>query len=314
MRGLRAFLVLGLVARVAVAAAEPSGPGEAIAPSAFARTMLPASDDAFTDESLLTSAPARPVMVSALALDGTLLADNRSMLDKKPKESKPKRTRSMAGAPKQGGHGVLSPERARVLLQSLTLPGWGQATVGAKRSSAVFLVAEAGVWGSFTAFRIQQQMRRQAYEKTARLFAGIDLRGRDEEYRRIVGSFSSSDEYNRLVVRRDAANIFFNMPGPFDPAAYEAYVAAHELRGADAWSWSDREAFDRYRSQRQDTQRAGLRANTALALAIANRIVSAIHAARVAPRETAPRTSWKFECVPEGSDPTAFRLGIRATF
>jgi len=230
------------------------------------------------------------------------------MLAPSEKKEKKKKSRSMEGD-KQAHEGVLSPERARVLLQSLTVPGWGQATVGKNKAAAAFLVAEAAIWGSFTAFRVQEMMRKESYENTAMLYAGIDLSDRDEEFRRIVGSYSSSEEYNRLVVRRDAANLYYG-----DPAAYEAYVAEHSLRGADSWSWSGEDQFNRYRSQRQDTQRAGLRANTALAMAVANRIVSAIHAARVAPRATAPRTSWNLECVPVGSDPTAFRMGLRATF
>jgi hypothetical protein len=259
-------------------------------------------------------APERPVMASELALEEPLLAQGRSMLEpkkpKKPKEAKP--DRSMAGSPREGRSGVLSPERARVLLQSLTVPGWGQATSGARRSSAAFLVAEAGIWGTFTAFRIQQTLRRESSLRTASLYAGIDLEGRDEEFRRIVGLYPSSDEYNRLVVRRDAANLFFG-----DPAAYNAYIAEHELRGADTWSWASPESFFRYRDQRQDSQRAGLRANTALALAVANRIVSAIHAARVARPAQAPpdtRKSWHFECLPDGGDPTAFHVGVRARF
>jgi len=298
-----AFVLLGLIVRAGLAAAEPAP--AYVAHGFEARSLTPPS---FAES---TPDPPRPLMVSALALDGELLADGRSMLapekKKEEKEKKPKKSRSMES--EESGHGVLSPERARVMLQSMTVPGWGQATVGSNRAAAAFLVAEAAIWGSFTSFRIQQVMRRESYERTALQFAGIDLRGRDEEFRRIVGSYSSSDEYNRLVVRRDAANLYYG-----DPAAYEAYVAAHSLRGADTWSWSGEQAFDRYASQRKDTQRAGLRANTSLALAVANRIVSAIHAARIAPKATAPRTTWNLEYEPVGDDPTAFRMGLRATF
>lgn len=251
----------------------------------------------------------RPLLASSFALPTTeplemivVLADG----DEKPK----RRSRSMLGR-NDALKGLLTPERARVLLQSLTVPGWGQATAGAKGSSKAFLVAEAGVWGSFTAFRIQQAMRRQSYEKTARLFAGIDLDDRDDEFRRIIGNFLSSEDYNRLVVRRDAANQFYG-----DPAAYDAYIREHELHGADAWNWESPEAFLRYIDQRKDTQRAGLRANTALALAVANRIISAIHAARVSRPAPEPKsTSWNLECVPTGDgDPTAFRLAVRTSF
>ena len=195
------------------------------------------------------------------------------------------------------------------MLQSLTMPGWGQATLGERRATLAFGLLEAGVWSTFTAFRIQQQMRQQTYERTARLFAGIDLSARDEEYRRTVGFYLSSDEYNRLVVRRDAANLYFG-----DPAAYDAYIAAHELKGDDAWAWDSEASLLRYRAERRATQRATKRAHDALAAAVINRLFSMIHASAGGARRDAARTSWKLECVPAGRDPTAFQLGLRADF
>jgi hypothetical protein len=203
----------------------------------------------------------------------------------------------------------LGVERARILLQSLTVPGWGQATLGRRTSAKVFAVAEVGVWASFTSFRIQEQLRRLTYERTAQLFAGIDLRSRDEEFRRIVGQYPSSDEYNRLVVRRDAANLYYG-----DPAAYNQYIAQHQLTGSDTWAWADEQSYRQYGDERKRAERAALRANTALALAIANRLVSAIHAARYAGGAAAAARSWNLECVPVGGDPTAFQFGVRVHF
>lgn len=203
----------------------------------------------------------------------------------------------------------LGAERASILLRSLTLPGWGQASIGHRGSAQVFLIAETGIWTSFTAFRVQEQLRRLTYERTARLFAGIDVRGRNEEFRRIVGVYESSDEYNRLVVRRDAANLYYD-----DPEAYRAYIAAHELTGADTWTWDGDESQLRYRTERKRTERAALRANAALGLAIANRILSAFHVARYAGRPTAEGQSWNLECVPVPGDPLAFHVGVRTRF
>jgi len=109
-------------------------------------------------------------------------------------------------------------------------------------------------------------------------------------------------------VRRDAANLHYG-----DPDAYNRYVAEHELKPEDSWAWDSEEHFVRYRGERKNNRRAALRANTALGLAIANRLVSAIHAARYAGRPVAPR-SWNLECVPVGGDPTAFHLGVRTRF
>jgi hypothetical protein len=201
----------------------------------------------------------------------------------------------------------LGAERARILLRSLTVPGWGQATLGHRTAASVFLVAETGVWASFTAFHVQEILRRENYERTARIFAGIDLSGRDEEFRRIVGGYISSEEYNRLVVARDAANLYYN-----DPAAMRAYIAAHSLSGNNAWDWGTDENLLRYRGQRKDAQRAGLRANTALALAIVNRLVSAVHAAREA-GTPARAHSWNLQMAP-ADGATAVRLGVARSF
>jgi hypothetical protein len=210
---------------------------------------------------------------------------------------------------------VLGGERARILLRSLTLPGWGQATLGRRTSTVFFGLTEVAIWGSFTAFRIQSAIRQDNYMRLAAIFAGMDLEGRNEEWRRIVGGFSSSEEYNRLVVARDAANIYLSDPQHPDYAGYRAYIETHSLRGADTWNWTSREAQGRYRGERKYAQRAAQRANTALAVAVANRIVSALHAARVAKRLEAESRSWRFEVVPAaGPDPTALLFRVRTQF
>jgi hypothetical protein len=72
---------------------------------------------------------------------------------------------------------------------------------------------------------------------------------------------------------------------------------------------------NRYREQRKRSQRAAQRANTTLAVAVANRIVSALHAARVAGRPAPQPRSWRLEVVPvEGADPTAFQFRVNARF
>lgn len=269
------------------AAAAPAGAGTA-------RTLR-APFDAVAPGATPAPAPVPPAMTSALALPAGSAAD----------------AAAAAAAPAGPGEpqAGLGAERAMILLRSLTVPGWGQATLGRPRTAAVFLIAEAGVWGAFTAFRIQERLRRESYERTAQLLAGIDMGGRDEEFRRIVGSFLSSAEYNQFVVARDAANLFYD-----DPVRMREYIALNELKGEDAWSWPDVESLLRYRSQRQDAQRAERRANTALAVAVANRILSAAHAARLAGRTPAER-AWRLEVTPApGEDPTAFRVGLSTRF
>ena len=205
--------------------------------------------------------------------------------------------------------GALGAERARILLRSLTLPGWGQATLGRRTSAVFFGLTETAIWGTFVAFRIQVAMREDAFLRTAGLQGGIDLEGRDEQWLRIVGDFASSDEYNQLVVLRDAANLYY-----LDSEAYWAYFEEHKLRGADTWAWSA-DGRLRYLDQRRNAQRAGQRANTALALAVVNRIVSALHAARAVGHPAPAARAWQFEVVPVAcEDATAFQFRVHARF
>jgi len=244
-------------------------------------------------------------MVSRLALASTSITAPRDPAKQKPRKGRP--------APARGDEG-LGPERARILLRSLTVPGWGQATLGHRGSARVFALAETGIWAAFVAFRVQQTLRTETYLRTARLSAGIDLRDQDDEFRRIVGAFASSDEYNLLVVARDAANLYLSDPDNPDLAGYRAYIAEHSLTGDRAWRWSDEEAFLRYGGQRKFAHRAELRSNTALALAVANRLVSALHAARLASRHAPEAQGWRLELEPGLAEPGRFRAALTTRF
>ena len=220
-------------------------------------------------------------------------------------------TPRVAGSSKpHSGPGPLNAERARVMLQSLTVPGWGQVTTGHPRAATTFYLIETGIWVSFAAFEIQEGMRMESSVRTAKLYAGINLDGRSDEYRRIVGSYPSSDEYNRLVVYRDAANLYYN-----DPAAYRAYIAAHEITGSNGWNWVDPDSYARYSAQRKSSQKAGLRANTALALALANRLISAIHAAGASGHLKPAHSSLRLEVTPdfERGSPS-MRVALKASY
>lgn len=296
---MRALLVLGLVAFLAPAA-QAAG-----TPQAVPRAGL---------EQFLVAAYEPGPMISPLALEGATLSSfgerdtskaakgRKAKKERRPREGRPE------GMP-------LGPERARILLRSLAVPGWGQATLGRRTSAKVFAVMDAGIWASFASFRIQEQMRRESYRQTALLGAGIDLKGRDEEFRRIVGSFRSSDEYNQYVVARDAANLYLQDVYNPDMAGYRAYIDRYSLKGSDAWNWSSRDAFLRYGAQRKDAHRAAIRANNMLGLAIANRLVSALHAARAAGQVRPQAQSWRFEFAPaSGEDATAFRAALTRSF
>ena len=290
----------------------------------FALALVTASLAQAADPTGFTLEPVTPAPSLALLADGVtmpevgLAGSTISSFGEKAKgEKKAKKAKSDKPgiADEDAGLG-LGAERAQILLRSLTMPGWGQATMGHRHAAAFFGTIELGVWTAFTAFHIQEAMRTEASLRYARLDAGIDLHGRDDEFRRIVGAFASSDEYNLFVVTRDAANLYLNDINAPDLVSYRAYIAAHSLSGGNAWAWANADARDRYAARRKDANRAALRANTALGIAIANRLVSALHAARSAGQaHRAPAHSWNFELTPApGVDPTALRAGVSASF
>jgi hypothetical protein len=278
----------------------------------FASALSPATDathDA-APRPVAVVQPANP-MVSPLALLSTGITGFGEPEHGKATKASKKHRR----APEPQSNEGLGPERARILLQSLTVPGWGQATLGHPGSARTFMVVETGIWVAFTSFHIQQAQRTESYLLTARLNAGIDLHRFDDEFRRIVGAFASSDEYNLLVVSRDAANIYLSKLGQEDLVGYRDYIAKHSLSGPLAWHWTDEQAFRRYGGQRKFSQKAGLRANTALGLAIANRLVSALHAARLAGHKpAAPQQGWRFDVRPGLDESGQFRAALSTQF
>lgn len=302
---MRRLLPLALLALLALPALHATAAEAAGAPPAVARAGL---------EQFLVAAYEPGPMISPLALEGATLSGFGERDSSKASKGKKARKERRPREPRPEGM-ALGPERARILLRSLAVPGWGQATLGRSTSAKVFAIADVGIWASFASFRIQEQMRRESYRQTALLGAGIDLKGRDEEFRRIVGSFRSSDEYNQYVVARDAANLYLQDVYNPDMAGYRAYIDKYSLKGSDAWSWSSRDAFLRYGAQRKDAHRAAIRANNMLGLAIANRLVSALHAARAAGQVRPRAQSWRFELTPApGEDATAFRAALTTSF
>ena len=278
----------------------------------FASALSPATD-APANVALEPAGMVQPAnaMVSPLALLSTGITGFGEPEEKKAKKSSKKPKPAAEGQSNEG----LGPERARILLQSLTVPGWGQASLGHYGSAKAFMAVEAGIWVAFAAFHIQEAQRTDSYLLTARLDAGINLRGFDDEFRRIVGSFASSDEYNLLVVSRDAANIYLSTPGHEDLVGYRAYIAEHSLSGAMTWHWTDEQSFLRYSDQRKSSQKAGLRANTALGLAIANRLVSALHAAHLAGHKAAAQQQgWRLDVRPGPDEPGQFRAALSTQF
>jgi hypothetical protein len=170
--------------------------------------------------------------------------------------------------------------------RSLVVPGWGQVYQGHRDLGLAFGTLEAALITTLFVSVGQGHLRRGASEETAALFAGIDVAGRDDTYRRRVSDYHSSDEYNRLVIYRDAAYLYYG-----DPVKYDLYIQEHALTGEDAWVWESDEAWAAYRQQRRASESAFQRARFAVAGMVVNRVASAITAAAMARKHPGGRAA-----------------------
>jgi hypothetical protein len=162
--------------------------------------------------------------------------------------------------------------------RSLVLPGWGALHQGHRNTGLAFLVVEAGLWTTVAVSAGQGSLRHESSLETAQLYAGIDLKSHDDNFGKLVSNYQSSDEYNRLVVMRDAAALYYG-----DFGSYTAYIDRHSLKGADTWNWQDPTQWAAYQDSRRSSERAYQTARFAAAGLIVNRITAAIVASRMSP-------------------------------
>lgn len=174
----------------------------------------------------------------------------------------------------------------RAMGLSLLLPGLAQYADGQHGRAAAFFAAEAGIWTSFAAFRVQGGLRKDSYVEMAHLYAGVERpAGRADEYYRLLGNWPSSELYDEYVTARDARSLY-----PDDLAARAAYIASHGIPADQAWSWQTSAAWGRYRKKRSDSEAAYSHARNMLALAAANRVVALLDATLISGPKGHPRT------------------------
>lgn len=147
-------------------------------------------------------------------------------------------------------------------LYSLILPGMGELYADGFSSGKYFLIADGLLWITFAAFEISGN----ALQDDARAFAvsraGVDLRGKDDQYFVDVGNFLTMDDYNQKQLRdREVDRLY-------DPAA------------GYAWQWDSDASRATYREQRIESDNMFNNNKFVVAALIANRVASAINAVR----------------------------------
>jgi hypothetical protein len=149
------------------------------------------------------------------------------------------------------------------VIYSLLLPGMGELYAGDYGSGKYFTGADGVLWLGLGAMDLHARSMRDDARTFAALHAGFDPEGKDDTYFVDVGNFDDVYRYNEQVLRdRDAFKLY-------DPLS------------SSWWKWDSGVNRSLYRDQRVAAD--GMFNNTRFVVAalVANRVLSAINAARI---------------------------------
>lgn len=184
-------------------------------------------------------------------------------------------------------------------LRSLAIPGWGQRRAGAKTAARNFFVTEALLWSGFTALQVYGNWLKDDYRLFAAAHAEAEVSGREDQFFVDIGNFISVEEFNQSRLRRR------DVEGLYDPATH-------------FWRWDTDSNRQRFFNMRKRSDKAFARAELVAAGVIANHIVSGIHAAWVAHKNSSQKEKERGELrVPQFgvvASPEEIRLVARLEF
>ena len=146
---------------------------------------------------------------------------------------------------------------------SLLLPGAGQYYAQAPQKAKLFLSAESALWALFLGFRTYGSWHEADYSSFAIEHAVENPTGQSDEYLDDLGFYASAFEYNRYA-RRES--------GP----------QATLYSGNKTWEWDSEASRLKYRTLRKNSLLARSRAMYVFGGLLLHRMVSAIHAVRLA--------------------------------
>lgn len=164
------------------------------------------------------------------------------------------------------GAATLQGERPRsatkAVALSLLLPGAGQFYTEQGTAARAFVGTEVALWTGVLAFRTYGRLKKEDYVGFATEHAGIQSTGKDDNFYKFLTFYDNRDEYNKI-------SRIFEPSNPFYPETNQWN-----------WQWDSRESRTRYRELRNASKTAYRRAVYLIGGAVANRLLSAVHAYR----------------------------------
>ncbi|KAA3608438.1 MAG: hypothetical protein D8M58_19345 [Calditrichaeota bacterium] len=148
------------------------------------------------------------------------------------------------------------------LLYSLILPGAGEFYIGNKTHGQIFLGTEILAWGSYLINDNHASSLEKDYKAYARLHAGVNGSGQDEQYWIDIGKFNDIYSFNnRRANERNVDRIY---------------------EESKSWQWDSKENRITYAHKRFDTTEIKNRDVYFFTAILVNHIVSGINAVRLA--------------------------------
>ena len=102
------------------------------------------------------------------------------------------------------GYSDFSESKKSVVLAvvaSLILPGMGELYAGSFESGKYNLIAEGGLWLTYSGFRMHANWLQQDAQTFANQHAGANFDNKDDQYSVNIGNFNTTDEYNQAKLR-----------------------------------------------------------------------------------------------------------------
>ena len=163
--------------------------------------------------------------------------------------------------------------------RSLLVPGWGQHYAGG--GGLRFAAAEVGLWAGYLGLRGLEQVRQNHYQSYAAQHAGARPAGKSSEYFDDLGFYQSRVQHDQYALYDEG------------PRA-QLYPAGPEY----SWEWDSEASRQQYRQLRNSSASAGRQALYTTGLVVANRVIAAVHAARLARRGKVNALSVELEVDP----------------
>jgi hypothetical protein len=187
----------------------------------------------------------------------------------------------------------------RSVLYSLILPGMGELYAGGFESGKYFLIAESGLWLTFTSFEFYGHWVQDDARSFAASHASASIEGKDDQFFVNIGNFDNVYQYNEKKLRdRDLGSVY-------DP------------NGSFYWQWDTDASRAQFKDLRIKSDNIFNNMRFVVGGIILNHIVSAINAARIAVKKNKELAdSWQVQTGILGSyfHPNGVVLTVRKSF